>query len=251
MLDVARIRAISLDLDDTLWPIWPAIQAAEKALAHWLGDHAPMTSALFANPAARHDVRQQVLREHPELAHDLASIRRLAIRRSLELAGEPPELAVPAFDVFYAARNQVTLYDDALPAPQWLASRYPLVALTNGNADLNRIGLTPFFKACITATGLGVGKPDVRAYTAAAMAAGVPIDQVLHVGDDVQLDVLGAMAAGMQAVWVNRTDQLWANDAQLPHEEIDTLTELCNLLGGRTVDASTGSLTGSSTGSCA
>lgn len=231
MLDVARIRAISLDLDDTLWPIWPTIQSAEKALAHWLDQHAPMTSALFANPNARHEIRLQVLREHPELAHDLAAIRRLAIRRSLELAGEPPELAVPAFDVFFAARNQVTLYDDALSALQWLGSHYPLVALTNGNADLNRIGLAPYFKACVTASDLGVGKPDARAFTAAAAAAGVPMTQVLHVGDDVQLDVLGAMATGMQAVWVNRTDKLWAVDGQRPHEEVDTLTELCNLLG--------------------
>jgi FMN hydrolase / 5-amino-6-(5-phospho-D-ribitylamino)uracil phosphatase len=147
------------------------------------------------------------------------------------LAGEPTELASPAFDVFFAARNQVTLYEDALPALRWLASRYPLVALTNGNADLDRIGLSGYFAACVTATGLGVGKPDVRAFTAAAAAAGVHRHQVLHVGDDVQLDVLGAMAAGMQAVWVNRTDQLWAHDTQVPHEEIDTLTELCNLLG--------------------
>ena len=31
-LDVSRIRAITLDLDDTLWPIWPAIARAEDVL---------------------------------------------------------------------------------------------------------------------------------------------------------------------------------------------------------------------------
>ena len=49
MLDVAKIKAISIDLDDTLWPIWPTIEKAEKALHDWLGMHAPMAAALFSS----------------------------------------------------------------------------------------------------------------------------------------------------------------------------------------------------------
>ena len=33
MLDISRIRAVSIDLDDTLWPIWPTIKRAEAALS--------------------------------------------------------------------------------------------------------------------------------------------------------------------------------------------------------------------------
>jgi putative hydrolase of the HAD superfamily len=51
---------------------------------------------------------------------------------------------------------------------------------------------------------------------------------VLHVGDDATLDVLGALNCGMQTVWVNRSDQLWAHPA-VPHETVATLTELCDL----------------------
>ena len=58
MLALTNIKAITLDLDDTLWPIWPTIERAEKSLDDWLGINAPMTAALFANPAARHDIRQ-------------------------------------------------------------------------------------------------------------------------------------------------------------------------------------------------
>lgn len=230
MLDVARIRAISLDLDDTLWPIWPAIDAAEKALTHWLGEHAPMTSALFANSHARHDIRQQVLRDHPELAHNLGAIRREAIRLALRKAGEPTELAEPAFDVFYAMRNRVTLFDDAMPTLLWLAERYPLVAVTNGNADLEAIGLAHLFQARITAVGQGVAKPDRRIFDAAAQAVGAAPHQVLHVGDDAHLDVLGALQADMQAVWVNRSEQVWTEATLAPHEEIAELAELQDLL---------------------
>ncbi|MDB5930798.1 MAG: HAD-superfamily hydrolase subfamily variant 3, partial [Polaromonas sp.] len=41
MLDLTLVKAVTLDLDDTLWPIWPTIERAEKALNGWLAAHAP------------------------------------------------------------------------------------------------------------------------------------------------------------------------------------------------------------------
>lgn len=229
MLDVSRIRAISLDLDDTLWPVWPVIERAEKALTAWLGQYAPMTSALFANPHARHEIREHVMRTRPEIGHDLSAIRLEAIRLALYRAGENPLLAEAAFEVFFAERHRVEFYDDAMPALEWLAQRYPLVSLSNGNADLVRVGLGGLFNAAISAARFGVGKPDVRIFHAAAAAVGVSADQVLHVGDDAGLDVLGALAAGMQTVWVNRSEHLWTYDVH-PHETVSQLNEICDLL---------------------
>ena len=105
MLDLITIKAITLDLDDTLWPIWPAIERAEKALDDWLNRHAPMTAALFSNPAARHEIREHVTRSRPELKHNLSAIRREAIRLALYRSREDPLLAEPAFDVFFNERN--------------------------------------------------------------------------------------------------------------------------------------------------
>jgi FMN hydrolase / 5-amino-6-(5-phospho-D-ribitylamino)uracil phosphatase len=227
MLDLTLIKAITFDLDDTLWPVWPVIERAEQALGDWLGQHAPMTAALLADPAARHEVREQVTRSRPDLTYQLSTIRRESIRLALQRCGEDPQLAEAAFDVFFAARNRVTLYADALPALEFLASRLPLVALSNGNADLQRIGLGSYFKASISAQAFGVGKPDPRIFQAAADAAQVPPQQVLHVGDDATMDVLGALDCGMQAVWINRTDQPWVMAAK-PHETVTTLTELCD-----------------------
>jgi putative hydrolase of the HAD superfamily len=73
MLDVARIKAITLDLDDTLWPIWPTIKRAEQALASWLAHRAPAAAALIADPQVRVAVRQHVEQTRPEIAHDLLS----------------------------------------------------------------------------------------------------------------------------------------------------------------------------------
>lgn len=236
MLDLTIIKAITLDLDDTLWPVWPVIQKAEAALDEWLGRHAPMTAALFANPTARHDIREQIVRTRPELRNNLSSIRREAIRLALYRSRENPLLAEEAFEVFFAARHGVTLFDDAMLALEFLSARYPIVALSNGNADIARIGLAPYFRAAISAQEFGVGKPDPRIFHAAAGALDVQPRNVLHVGDDAALDVLGALNAGMQTAWVNRADHLWTHDA-VPHETVTSLTELCDLFRAAEVQA--------------
>ena len=229
MLDVAKIKAISIDLDDTLWPIWPTIERAEKALHDWLSENAPMASALFASPSALREIRDHMAASRPELRHDLSAVRRESIRLALYRAGENPLLADRAFEVFFAERQRVTLFDDALPALEFLAARFPLVSVSNGNADLQRVGLAPFFRAAISAREFGVGKPDPRIFHAAAGAVDVMTEDVLHVGDDHTLDALGALNAGMQAAWINRSDHLWPHETQ-PHIVISSLTELVELM---------------------
>jgi putative hydrolase of the HAD superfamily len=228
MLDVAKVKAISIDLDDTLWPIWPTIERAEQALHDWLAANAPMAAALFASPSALREIRDHMAASRPELKHDMSSLRRESIRLALYRAGENPLMAEQAFEVFFAERQRVTLFEDARPALEFLAQRFPLVSLSNGNADLERIGLAPLFRAAISAREFGVGKPDPRIFHAAAGAAEVQPEEVLHVGDDATLDALGALNAGMQAAWVNRADAMWPHEAQ-PHVTLGTLTELCEL----------------------
>jgi 2-haloalkanoic acid dehalogenase type II len=226
VLNVAKIRAISFDLDDTLWPVWPTIERAEKALVDWLIDHAPRTATLLASPGTRQEIREQVEAQRPHWKHDLSSLRRESIRVALERAGENPLLADAAFDVFFSARQRVTLYDDALGALEFLSARFPLVSLSNGNADLERVGLSAYFRAALSAREFGVGKPDPTIFVAAASALGVAPEHVLHVGDDATLDALGALNAGMQCAWLNRGDHLWPHEAR-PHLTVSSLDELC------------------------
>ena len=168
MLDRHKVRAITLDLDDTLWPIWPTIARAETALQDWLRERAPQASALLADPQQRHGLREQALAAHPALTHQLSAVRREMIRLALARGGEDTALAGPAFEVFFEVRQQVVLFDDALPTLEALAARYPLVAVSNGNADLGRMGLGRFFRASLSAERLGVGKPDARIFQAGA-----------------------------------------------------------------------------------
>lgn len=229
MLNLRSIRAISLDLDDTLWPIWPTIERAEKVLHEWLVLNAPMTAERYATPQALREIRNAMERQRPDLAHDLAALRRESIRLALSSSGDDPDLAEPAFELFFAERHNVTLFPDALPALEFLAARYPLVSLTNGNAELGRIGMEPFFVASVAAMKVGLSKPDPRIFHAAADAAGVQPQEVLHVGDDMLLDVLGALKSGLQAAWLNRTQATWPHEER-PDMELSSLDELCDAL---------------------
>ena len=205
MSTLQHVTAITLDLDDTLWPVRPTLVAAEKVLADWLRTHAPAT-AQGMPPAAMLALRAEVASEHPHWSHDLSAIRLETIRRALRRHGDDPALAELAFEVFFEARHAVTLYDDVLPALERLASRYRLVAVSNGNADVHRIGLERFFSGSVSARLHGVAKPDPSIFRAACAAAGAPPDQVLHLGDDLDADVAGALAAGLHAGWICRPD---------------------------------------------
>jgi FMN hydrolase / 5-amino-6-(5-phospho-D-ribitylamino)uracil phosphatase len=227
------IKAITLDLDDTLWPVWPAIERAERALHAWLTAHAGATAQQFDVVALR-DLRDAVANDHPEWAHDFSRLRRESLARALAVAGDDAGLASAAFDVFFAARNRVTLFDDALPALQRLARRWPIAALTNGNADLASIGLAAHFSATLSAREFGVGKPDARIFHEACRRLAVQPHEVLHVGDDWALDVAGAHGAGLRSAWVCRgtADLALPAGPVQPDCVVRDLAELVALLEG-------------------
>ena len=230
MLKNFHIKAISFDLDDTLWPVWPAIERAEATLLQWLADHAPATAARYPTTLALRTLRGQLEAERPDLLHDLSALRRESIRLALRHAGDDQSLAEHAFEAFFAARQRVDFYPDALPALARLAARYPLVALSNGNADVHRVGIGHLFHAAVSAREFGVAKPDPRIFHAAAGVAQVAPHEVLHVGDDPLMDVVGAVSAGMQSVWVNRAGHAWNHPVQ-PHLHVEELGALCAALG--------------------
>lgn len=231
MLNLSRIRAITLDLDDTLWPVWPAIHRAEDLLREWLTAHAPRTAVMYADPHQRQLLRADTEAQWADHAHDLSVLRRESIRLALQRSGDAPTLAEPAFEVFFDARMQVELFEDAIPLLDAIAARWPIVAVSNGNADVHRVGIGRYFAASVSARDAGVGKPDPRIFEAACAAVGVKAEQVLHIGDDAALDVLGALGVGMQTVWVNREEHLWSF-TQHPHVTVGSLRELQDLLSG-------------------
>ena len=114
---------------------------------------------------------------------------------------------------FFAARNAVIPYDDVVPGLLRLKARVAIGSISNGNADLEAIGLSHHFKVSVAAHQLGYAKPDAAIFHEACRQLGVAPDDAVYVGDDVLLDVQGAQQAGMRAVWLNRS----GSEAHLEH----------------------------------
>jgi HAD superfamily hydrolase (TIGR01509 family) len=242
-------RVISFDLDDTLWPVAPVIEAAERALFAWLETRHPQAVHGHSIESMR-ALRARIAEQFPERRHDLTFLRRRALAAQFSAAGfgaagfgaagagtagagtadadaggfEP--LVDEAFEVFLAERNRVELYADVMPSLARLRARYRLFALSNGNADLKRCGIGDFFDGHVTAIAAGAAKPDAQIFAQLERMAGVSAAEVLHVGDDPLADVVGATRAGMQAVWLNRDARPWPAQFSPPARTISTLAEI-------------------------
>ncbi|MCD9027163.1 HAD-IA family hydrolase [Luteimonas sp. BDR2-5] len=223
------IRAITLDLDDTLWPFAPIGVRIEQTLDAFLREHSPQTAAMFPVDAMRR-LRERVFAENAHLLHDLSALRQLTIAHALRESGGDLGLLDAAFDVFYAERNRVEYYPDSLDALARIAARVPVAAVTNGNADLERIGLSHHFAFQLGAREHGAAKPEASIFHAACAQLGCAHGEVLHVGDHVEMDVAGAARAGLRSCWINREARRWEHPELAPDLEFDTLTALADWL---------------------
>lgn len=230
MVNTLPFKAITLDLDDTIWPIAPTIERAERVLRTWLARHAPATRNVLDDRATFARMRALAQQNLAGRLHDLGAVRQEAIRLLLLHCGENPALAAPAYAVFYEARQRVQPFDGVVDALRRLSRRYPLVAVSNGNADVRRVGLASLFIDSVHAAGVGVAKPHPDIFREAAARAGVAPADVLHVGDDPAMDVVGARRAGMAAVWINADGRPWPDLEINPHGTFATVVALVNHL---------------------
>ena len=228
-MNIDRIRAISLDLDDTLWPIGPTLVRAEEALRAWFKTHAPKALVFYEDQQRVSLLRAQIVAQREHAMHEISAIRKELIHEVLRLSGESTAGVEAAFRVFFQARQLVDFYDDTLQALVRMKSRFPLLALSNGNADLSQVGLGHLFDHAVSAERFGVAKPDVRIFEHSASLLGLSCSEVLHIGDDLQTDVQGATQAGMQCVWINRQGQAVRSD--LNCLSFSSLLPLCEMLG--------------------
>jgi putative hydrolase of the HAD superfamily len=223
------IAAICLDLDDTLWAVGPAIERAERVLLGWLGQHCPRVTEAHDLDGMRRQ-RLRVAEEFPAMRHDLSFLRHETLRRQVTAAGYSPAAADEAFAVFYAARNEVEPFADVVPALARLRSRYRLLSLSNGNADLAAIGLAGFFEHSVTARAAGAAKPDRRIFSSLLAQARLQPGEVMLVGDDPHADIEGARGAGLHATWINRFGRDWPGELAPPACVVRDLAELAALL---------------------
>jgi putative hydrolase of the HAD superfamily len=228
-MPLGAVSAICFDLDNTLWDVEPVLMRAERILTDWLKLRYPRIPERFSTYDIV-EMRASLLREQPQQAHDLSWLRRETIARLGEAVGYEREMAHEAFALWHAARNQLEPFADVVPALETLKRRYRLATLSNGNADLAKIGLAHHFEVTLSAGALGCAKPDARAYARLADVLTLKPAEILFVGDEPHADVVGPRTAGMQTVWVNRGGVVWPDALPAADACITGLDGLVTLL---------------------
>src|SRR5690554_98901 len=163
-----NIRLVTFDLDDTLWHTAPVIASAEQALQQWLAQRSPQLGLMTLQRLQQ--LKEQVLQRMPQIGHSVSMVRFQVLYQAYLDAGVAPEeaalLAEEAFQFFLGERQKVEISPQVRPMLQRLRQQgYLLGTLSNGNADIRRVGLGDCFDFALNADALGVGKPQDRKST--------------------------------------------------------------------------------------
>jgi putative hydrolase of the HAD superfamily len=225
------IKLITFDLDDTLWHTAPAIVGAEASLREWLAEHAPKLGPIPAEYLL--EIRTRLVEADPGFKHRISALRRQMLFHALEDAGYAPpqaqDLADRSFEVFLHGRHQLDIFPEVIPTLEILRKAYTLGVITNGNADVRRVGLADYFAFALCAEDLGIGKPDPALFLEALKRGNANAADAVHIGDHPNDDVAGAQQSGLRAIWYNPSGKPWEAD-RLPDAEISSLTQLPEVL---------------------
>jgi len=203
MSSLPKIQAVTFDVGGTLIEPWPSVGHiyAEVASRHGLPNLSP--ERLNKNFAA-------AWRNRKNFQHTREAWAGLVDQTFAGLCRQQPSRTF--FSGIYARFAQADawrIYDDALPTLDLLASQdLPLAVISNWDERLRplleQFRLDRYFDTIIVSCEVGFPKPSPVIFEQASKNMGVAPAHILHVGDSVAEDVVGAKAANFQAVLVDR-----------------------------------------------
>lgn len=237
--------AVLFDLDDTLFAHRGAVARAIEVQMDAVGYSSPDRAG---DVAFWHALEERHYHSYLAGTLDFQGQRRARARDFAAAHGVVlAEAAAGAWfdDYFEHYRAAWMLHDDALETLAALRAARPGIrigVITNGDpvfqqSKLDTVGLTGLVDGIVASGSLGVTKPDPRIFEYACTQLGVPVSEAAYVGDRLRTDAIGAAAAGMTGVWLNRTGVgPDPTDAAEAHElgvlEITGLGQLVGALGG-------------------
>ncbi len=224
-----QIRCITFDLDDTLWECKPVIHRAEETFYRWLQqNHPQITDRFDYNTLIKSRIGYMRANQHQ--AFDLTRLRKNWLRQIAEKCGADEAVVEEGFHVFWEARNQVELFAGVRETLLKLKQHFTLGSITNGNADIHKVGLGDCFDFSVTSAEAGAAKPEQVIFELAADKAGTSLHQLLHVGDDSDRDVIGALRCGAMAAWVTPEEAPQWPHAVMPQLVVSHVAELPDYL---------------------
>jgi putative hydrolase of the HAD superfamily len=193
--DPHRVEVVVLDTARQLWRAGPWCHLCrDLGIASWEG----LWATFDGGHPSLDDLRDWARTYKPEVW-----------RAALATFGvDDPRLADAMSDVYVESqRHGHHLIDGAARLVRSLRDTRRLGLLTNGPADIQRLkfegtGLADCFDAVVISGEVGIGKPDPAVFMDALDRLGATPDSTVMIGDSWERDVLGALGAGMSAVWV-------------------------------------------------
>lgn len=229
-------KAISFDLDDTLYDNVPVMHRAETESQIWMAEQCEAFASWSVGQWEAY--RQESALLAPEMAQDMTALRVFTLMRAFREQGydkaEARRLAGEGFQHFWHYRNDFTAPVEVRALLERLGQRFPLIVISNGNADVNRIGLDGLFTHVLhPKLNQYRLKPYPDLFHLGQQLLGVSGYDVLHLGDHLNTDVNGALNAGWQAAWFNHEHSAVPDckpTACLPQVELGYIQELTELL---------------------
>jgi putative hydrolase of the HAD superfamily len=203
------VRAVLFDLDDTLFD---HRQCARMALAELHRAHASLQSCAFDEFERLHARFLEEL-HHRVLAGELPldEARQERFRRLFQAAGVAPDddmvaTAASAYRHGYQRVRQPIA--GAVPLLR-VVKQHALVGIVSNNLleeqrdKLRCCALDEHVDALVVSEDVGISKPDPGIFAVALERLGCTPQEAVMVGDSWAADVVGAIAAGIRAIWFN------------------------------------------------
>ncbi len=222
-------RLLLFDLDDTLCD-YATARALRLRIAFGLDGVERDFDRMIADSLA---VQPHGADHFPDLFRRHGGVDPVAAARAMRWYRENRFHGLELFADAAAALSRlrrVRLETDAL-----LERRIGIV--TNGPAEVQRaklklLGVLDLVDFVVISGELGAWKPEPAIFAEALRLGGAIAAEGVFVGDSPEHDIAGARAAGLRAVWMNRTGAAWPAAAVRPDAEVRGLAEVVALLGG-------------------
>jgi putative hydrolase of the HAD superfamily len=219
------VKTLFLDAGGVLvWPNWARV--GETLARH--GITVSAESLAKAEPFVRFEIDQAIPHGHSTDTQRAWRYMDRVLETAGVVLGEASAAAVRELRAYHEDHNLWEVVpDDVGPALDRLSSAgLKLVVVSNANGVLHRlfdrVGLTRYFHCICDSFVDGVEKPDPRFFRIAVDRAGADPASTMHVGDLYHVDVLGARAAGLQAMLIDPLGLYEGYDV----ERVRTLDEL-------------------------
>ena len=209
------IKAVFFDLYFTLICYDPPQEEIESGLLHKFGIEAsaeklrqPLTKA---NDYIYREIAKKPLtrRSKEEVMALYAQFHRNVLKDAGIEAGENVVMGLLNGALQAQAKMKLALYNDVIPTLDALKKRGLKVGLIsnierNMSGALNELGLSAKLDVVVTSQDAGANKPQPEIFRFALQKAGVRPEEAAYIGDQYQIDVLGARGAGMKGILIDR-----------------------------------------------